>query len=118
IDAELTDATSYQLAFVYPHALTIKASAHLGLRQFKRSLAALSRAEASSGSTDLFARVHAAAVKTRLYLAVGDVDRALAVPLPDLYKTSTPGIEAERLASKALALAVARRSDESLQTVA
>src|SRR5262249_20105504 len=104
--SELREAHDYRLDFVVPHACLNQAAAETGLRKFATSRALIQRALQAANRADRFIPLHAASIELRLALAGGESSRAAAV-LRRAVKQSTPGIEGEFLAARALALACA-----------
>ena len=114
---QLREAREYRLDFVVPHACLNHAAAEFGLRRFAAGQALIDRALCSASRTERFIRLYAAALMVRRNLIQGDVAAAVAFERPSV-PPSTPGIEAEFVASKALALACSGHFDQAMHDAA
>jgi ATP/maltotriose-dependent transcriptional regulator MalT len=114
---ELSEASSYGLDFVVPHAKLVSAHALLGLRSDIQAARLLDEIDllAKQRRDDFFA-VNVRALRARMYLAAGRVRDALAVT-DDLDKfPQSRATRGEQLAVRALALLADGDQELALQT--
>jgi LuxR family transcriptional regulator, maltose regulon positive regulatory protein len=113
---ELCEAERFKLDWVVPHALEIKASAALGLRDFKSALRTLREVrQVASGSQHFDLNVEV--IRARVYLATGAPGRAIDVLNSREYKGCSPGLQGDYLATLALATACAASPDRALELI-
>jgi LuxR family maltose regulon positive regulatory protein len=105
-DLELSLAAEYELDFVHRYALLNKARAAIGLRQLRigeRSLAQLERQLPEQ--VEPFVEVSRSMERARLYITIGDLERAHDILSLDLGPRVTRAAGGEYLALRALVLA-------------
>jgi ATP/maltotriose-dependent transcriptional regulator MalT len=99
-------ADHFGLTFVTPYALTIKAFALFGLKQFDEAYSVIDAIyQESELRGDTLSLANAAVARARLLLAQGAQLEAIAATDDRLLSTLTPGMRGESLAVHALALA-------------
>jgi LuxR family maltose regulon positive regulatory protein len=102
------EVEEYRLRFALPHALVYRAAAHLGLRQFRSALSHAQRAETvAAEQDDVHSQVNAAAVRMRIRVSQNSPELALRESLANWNRDPIPGMAAEFLASRAIALGCA-----------
>jgi ATP/maltotriose-dependent transcriptional regulator MalT len=117
-DLELAEARHNLLSFVLPHAYTSHALANLGLRRFRNAESYIDEIDqAASAQDDLHSRLNAAALKTRLHLAQGETQKALRAIEISFDRRPSPGMLADFLSTKGLALGCAGEARAALATV-
>lgn len=111
---ELAEAEDFRLDFVYRSALCVRALVQLGRRQFRRCLASLDEAErVARRSPDVHQLMECAAIRARCFISMRRFDHALEATDRHWGRLPSPGMYSEYLATRALALAGAGRSDEA-----
>jgi DNA-binding NarL/FixJ family response regulator len=110
----LETARRYRLEFATPYGLVAAGMAYTGLRRWDEAERRLDQAsERARSEKDRYVELFTATARIRLLLQQGRSGEALAVELPDLEETS-PGVRADAVAARALALAVAGRVSEAV----
>ncbi len=117
-ERELELATTSGLEFVVPHALGQLALARLGCRLFNSAMTAAREAgRLAERGQDLHCQMNSAVIRARIELAQGRVDRALAELEERWLREPNPGMHADFLATRALALACAGDTAEARRYV-
>lgn len=105
LEGMLTEVRGYRLDFALPHAYTLKALVHLGLREFRQAATLIGFAERMGVErTDIYVQMNCAALQARLLLYQGETEQAIRTlnrPWDSLPERS---MHAEYLAMRALAL--------------
>lgn len=105
-ERQLNEASVSSLEWVQPHGLELKGFAELGLRDFEAALSTLRAAYSLSiRQGNLHTEVSSVTLTARVLLARGEYERALRALAPSWERRSSPGMEGDYLATKALALA-------------
>jgi ATP/maltotriose-dependent transcriptional regulator MalT len=105
-ERQLEEAERSGLEWVTTHALELQGAALWGLRDFERASHSLREAYRLAGiQADLHARVNAAVLLARTYLAQGAPDRALETTALRLERTPGPTLQGDFLSARALAYA-------------
>lgn len=112
-DQQLRDAEQYRLAFVLPHTYIRRALAFRGLRKFRDALDCLTKAQPNRVAIDDYVALAVRSARMGTYLAMGDVEAALDIPVPNLPSSAPANAVAELIATRALALACAGQGAEA-----
>jgi ATP/maltotriose-dependent transcriptional regulator MalT len=114
-DAALVEADSSHVSFARAHALAAKGIALLGRRDFGQAQQAIDYAwKAALETDDLHAEMNSVAVLARLCMSRGQIDEAVNLTAQQWPRDPSPGMLADFLSTRALALACAGRADEAL----
>jgi LuxR family maltose regulon positive regulatory protein len=113
---QLAEAQHFRLSFALPHAYVRLATSHLGLRQFRQAHSLLEKArQAAASMTDLPLLSAIEMANTRVLLATGRFEEALAGIPETGFRGGPKSAYGEYLALRALALA-ATKSAEATDT--
>jgi ATP/maltotriose-dependent transcriptional regulator MalT len=105
-ERQLDEARRSGLEWVTTHALELQGAALWGLREFEAASQSLREAYRMAGvQDDLHARVNAAILLARTYLAQGAPERALETTLLRLERQPAPTLQGDFLSARALAYA-------------
>ena len=112
---ELAIAEECDFEFVRRHGMLARARALIGLRDLTPAEKALRDVERRlQASPDAFLDVSCAIERARLYITLGDLDRAYSALAPDVARRLGRGAHGEYLALRALVLASAGRATDAL----
>jgi ATP/maltotriose-dependent transcriptional regulator MalT len=110
-------ATRLRLDFVLSHAFAVQATALLGLRKYSQAESAIDTGRIElEGRPDPHQWMNMEALQCRLLLSCGRFDEALDAISGEHTRTPVPGMQAEYLASRALALACSCQTDAANDT--
>jgi ATP/maltotriose-dependent transcriptional regulator MalT len=113
------DIAAFDLDFARPYSLWNHAHIALGIRRFGEAERMLQKLEDAIHDQPLdYHLLNARILRARLALATGQVDAAAAALPPIKREVVIPSIHGEYLATRALALAIGRRSKEAASTAA
>jgi ATP/maltotriose-dependent transcriptional regulator MalT len=116
---ELAEAQHNFLTFVLPHAFTNHALGYLGLRLFRNAESYIEEtARAAIEQDDLHSQLNAATLRVRLLLATGRPRDAVAACEISFRRRPNPGVLADFLSTKGVALACAGESNAALEASA
>jgi LuxR family maltose regulon positive regulatory protein len=105
-ERQIAEAETFGLEWVTPHALELRGAAQWGLREFESAAGSLREAYRLAGvHLDLHARINAAILLARTYLAQGAPLRALEATDLRLERPPGPALQGDFLAIRALAYA-------------
>jgi ATP/maltotriose-dependent transcriptional regulator MalT len=105
-ERQLAEAETFGLEWVTPHALELRGAAQWGLREFEAAASSLREAYRLAGvHLDLHARINAAVLLARTYLAQGAPLRALEATDLRLDRRPGPTLQGDFLSIRALAYA-------------
>lgn len=112
---ELALAEEFDFEFVKRHGMIARARALIGLRDLTPAEKALRDVERRlQASPDAFLDASCAIERARLYITLGDHQRAFSALAPDLGRRLGKGARGEYLALRALVLASSGRVDEAI----
>jgi ATP/maltotriose-dependent transcriptional regulator MalT len=110
----LDEATTYKLRFVIPYAEFALANAYAGLGQYRRAEAYANQVARDARETgDNYCLYNVRALRSRMELGRGNVERALELSDVALEKVPLSALRAEYIATRALALAVAGNTSKA-----
>jgi LuxR family transcriptional regulator, maltose regulon positive regulatory protein len=115
VDEALREVDSSSIEFARAHVLLSRATANVGLQRYRiaeQTLAAIEESARDRG--DDYVLTNARAISCRLLLQTARTDAALGVIAHDWTRTPSPSMQAEFLATRAAALACARRPEAAL----
>jgi LuxR family transcriptional regulator, maltose regulon positive regulatory protein len=114
--SELSNAHTYRLRFVLPHAFIHLANAYVGARRFKDAADALKRALTTAAKArDRYSAYNARVIHARLLLAKGRHDEAERLLSVEQDNLPMAALREEYVATRALALACAGNVNEAFQ---
>jgi ATP/maltotriose-dependent transcriptional regulator MalT len=114
IDHQIAELEKYGLSFALPHSYLLKATAFQGLRRFQDATKALDIVD-ERGADDPYASASANTIRALISLSLNDVQSALAFLESPSYEDALPTMRAERLACRAIALAVSGGPEQALR---
>ncbi|MFL6038533.1 MAG: LuxR C-terminal-related transcriptional regulator [Gaiellaceae bacterium] len=117
-ERQIAEAERYELEWVLPHALEMRATAQTGTRQFSDALKTLARARRLADEQgSLHLEVNGLALIARVHLSRGSAERAVQILETRRARFTSPGMEGDYRATYALALACCGRTRESLTLI-
>ncbi len=115
INAAMGAVEAHRLTFALPNALTTRALAHLGARDWTASARALDAAEAYARDfDDIHNQVDSHGIRLRLLMAQGAFDRALEIEGREWDRPGGPLVTAEHLAIRSILFASQGLVDQAL----
>jgi len=115
-ERQIGEAEMFGLEWVTPHALELRGAAQWGLREFEAAGASLREAYRLAGvHLDLHARINAAVLLARTYLAQGAPLRALEATDIRLDRPPGPALQGDFLSIRALAYACIANAEKSFE---
>jgi LuxR family maltose regulon positive regulatory protein len=113
-ERQMLEAQRFNLEWVLPHALEMKAIADFGLRDFDSSLSTLDRARRLAAEQgNLHTQVNCDVLTARVHICRGAPERAVELLEGRESELSSPGMEGDYLSTHGFALACCGRIDEA-----